>query len=220
MPFPPSSYSAFANSIVGKPLALTNVGWSIELSSPAFTSQNTLGPTSGNEVDSGIYSFPLKVGDKDRPFDGVVGFWEQKPDADGVHDGIDTNFDTCYTYFTPGDKTGKAPFQAIVPDNFRKLKPTYVNPEFAATGSMKEAMAKNYYVTTCLIDPYTPLHGFSPILPIKTLTLPPWCVQAGFKRKFLSIFSASNYIANFFRREYADYFAIQASQLSFILAPN
>jgi hypothetical protein len=33
-----------------------------------------------------------------------------------------------------------------------------------------------------LIDPYTPFHAYSPILPIKSLILPPWTIQAAFSR--------------------------------------
>src|SRR5256885_7545347 len=33
-----------------------------------------------------------------------------------------------------------------------------------------------------VIDPYTALHAYSPMLPIKSLTLPPWTIQAAFQR--------------------------------------
>ena len=180
MPFPPSEYSKFANAIVGKPLALVNVGWSLELAAPAIKAQNTLGENKGNEAEVlSKYSFPLKIGDKDRPFDGVVGYWESR-NAVGQ---VDTKFDRCYSYFAPPDPTGTATFQGIEPKNFHSLSPTYVHPEFEATSNMSEAVALNYFVTTMLIDPYTPLHGFSPTLPIKTLKLPPWCIESGFKSK-------------------------------------
>ena len=39
-----------------------------------------------------------------------------------------------------------------------------------------------YALTTMLIDPYTALHAYSPILPVKELDLPPWTVQQAFKR--------------------------------------
>jgi hypothetical protein len=109
MPFPPSDYSAYANAIIGKPLALVNVGWSLELAEPAIKSQNSLGnrpqwegnvndntkstqPTKeswdtrvtqwnkeisndfeGSEISQ--YQFALKIGDIERNYDGVVGYW-------------------------------------------------------------------------------------------------------------------------------------------------
>ena len=42
MPFAPSAYSGTANAIVGKPLALVNVGWSLELAQPPLWPQHTL----------------------------------------------------------------------------------------------------------------------------------------------------------------------------------
>jgi hypothetical protein len=42
MPFPPSDYAQYANAIVGKPLALVNVGWSLELAQTPLWPQYTL----------------------------------------------------------------------------------------------------------------------------------------------------------------------------------
>jgi hypothetical protein len=66
MPFPPSQYSAYANAIVGKPLALVNVGWSLELAEPVMKAQHTLGkiPAPGEEeAVMASYKFPIKIGD-------------------------------------------------------------------------------------------------------------------------------------------------------------
>jgi hypothetical protein len=54
MPFPPSDYAQYANAIVGKPLALVNVGWSLELAQPPLWAQHTLPAPA-----------PVKVGEKD-----------------------------------------------------------------------------------------------------------------------------------------------------------
>jgi hypothetical protein len=78
MPFPPSQYSAYANAIVGKPLALINVGWSLELAEPVKKAQFALpveklpgGPGFGStpgvnpseEDMMASYKFPVKIGD-------------------------------------------------------------------------------------------------------------------------------------------------------------
>lgn len=75
MPFPPSEYAACANAIVGKPLALVNAGWSLELAQPPRWAQNTL-PEPPAPVKGGIdplrgaamdemsrYEFKVKIGD-------------------------------------------------------------------------------------------------------------------------------------------------------------
>lgn len=72
MPFPPSQYSAYANAIVGKPLALVNVGWSLELAQAPLKAQQTLGPLPGDssirnnpteEAAMAAHDFPVKIGD-------------------------------------------------------------------------------------------------------------------------------------------------------------
>ncbi len=179
MPFPPSEYSQFANAIVGKPLALVNVGWSLEIAAPAIKAQNTLGntPDSHEAANLAHYSFPIKLGDIDRPFDGVVGYWECKNQVGNV----DTIFDRTFSYFVPEETDD---FKLIGPSNFHSLSPTYIDPEITATPNVTETIASNYYVTSMLIDPYTPIHCYSPILPIKSLQLPPWYIQTAFRSMF------------------------------------
>lgn len=226
MPFPPSDYSGYANAIVGKPLALVNVGWSMELAEPAIKSQNTLGnpaPTPYETLHN--YSFPLKLGDIERNYDGVVGYW--KP-AD-LPIAKSSDFATMFTYFVTTwanlpvgtvlqlpqhkppytvlsgdtlesisaqlnipianiksfnpsipDATPDDAFQPIAPGNFIQLSPYYTDP-LATTDIMADRCAQ-YKVTSVLIDPYTAIHGYSPILPTKSLTLPPFAVQSAFDK--------------------------------------
>ena len=76
MPFPPSDYAAYANAIVGKPLALVNAGWSLELAQPPYWPQHTLPAPpvlgSSDNIDPlrvtamknlSAYQFPIKIGD-------------------------------------------------------------------------------------------------------------------------------------------------------------
>lgn len=195
MPFPPSDYSGYANAIVGKPLALVNVGWSIELAAPAIKPQNTLPmddkgvPKAANQAQAQTilenYSFPLKIGDLERSFDGVVGYYRcdgQNPKAPpGNTNARLTNFDTLYTYFVPKP----APkVKEITPDVFPELHPYYLDPLKMSTTKGTpyiDARADKYTVTSLIIDPYTPLHGYSPILPTKTIKLPSWTIQTAFQ---------------------------------------
>ncbi|KAF2994238.1 hypothetical protein E8E13_000317 [Curvularia kusanoi] len=187
MPFPPSEYSAYSNALVGKPLALVNVGFSLELAIPALTAQNTLGKTPASEGVSeeallSSYQFPFKIGDVDRPFDGVVGYFETDNKTNG-----ETNWDKMYTYFPDPDNQS---FVQIEPTNFPRLSPNYIDPlalTSTSTGdttfeSYRQAQAAQFSVLTLLIDPYTPIHAYSPILPISSLAVPPWTIQQAFTR--------------------------------------
>lgn len=177
MPFPPSDYSGYANAIVGKPLALVNAGWSIELAAPALKPQNTLGnATKDAQADLEAYSFPLKIGDIERSYDGVVGYYlsSNSPPATPT-----TNWEILYTYFlpTPNSKFQdiSQPSKSILPN----LNPYWLDP---STPDLTSAHATKYTVTSMLVDPYTKINAFSPILPTKSLTLPPWTVQAAFQK--------------------------------------
>ncbi|ORY16104.1 hypothetical protein BCR34DRAFT_137208 [Clohesyomyces aquaticus] len=187
MSFAPASYGAYATSIIGKPFALVNVGFSLELALPPLESQviPPLQPSIPNEPSDAEklfgYKFPFKIGDKDRPFDGVVGYC----DADGVTAGV-SNWAKLFTYFMePGGGTTEQydPRVEIVPENFDTLSPYYIDPEgsFGDNGFVTAHTAK-MKAKTLLIDPYTSLHVYSPILPIKSLKLPDWTVQSAFER--------------------------------------
>ncbi|KAL2214431.1 hypothetical protein CC79DRAFT_1392288 [Sarocladium strictum] len=167
----PSAYAEFKSSLIGKPLALVNMGFSLELSQPSKTSQQkndgkpekelykdkvtreTPGPgcERNDEYDKDYYRFPVKLGDRERGFDGLVCYF--KPKAAGeltVGDALD--LDTMYTHFGPGVKAfqtelNKAthPSEAhimgsgdkedpskyittIKQDNYPRLPPYYLDP--------------------------------------------------------------------------------------------
>ncbi|KAI9857978.1 MAG: hypothetical protein M1813_007948 [Trichoglossum hirsutum] len=179
MPFPPSQYSAYANAIVGKPLALVNAGWSLELAQPVRLAQHTLGkrpgelgPTEQDAMDG--YKFPVKIGASERPFDGVVCYW----DTDNASTGT-TAFAKIHTYF-PGDGDPRAD---ITPPTFPKLQPYFLKAmDFKADlPGLSDAQAAKLMVKTLLIDPYTPVHLYTGILPIKSLQLPGWTLSDAMK---------------------------------------
>jgi hypothetical protein len=182
MPYAPSEYSGYANALVGKPLALVNVGFSLELATPALTAQNTLGKVPVNEQEElSSYRFPIKLGDAERPFDGVVGWF----DTDNITNGR-TNWNKVYTY---APDPGNTSFEMAAPPNFIRLSPHYLDPvTLKATGSdrtfqsYRQARTAQYVIKTMLVDPYTPVHAYSPILPITSLSLPPWTIQQAMTR--------------------------------------
>ncbi|KAM7183888.1 hypothetical protein V8F20_012449 [Naviculisporaceae sp. PSN 640] len=100
-----SSYAQYVNSITGRPLALVNIGMSLELAAYELSNEsnvdgyqyNTLLPrhntpstaavpsptaTAAHDQTSATpptpvqYSFPLQLGDQQRSYDGLVAFWK------------------------------------------------------------------------------------------------------------------------------------------------
>ncbi|KAF2257917.1 hypothetical protein CC78DRAFT_527127 [Lojkania enalia] len=185
MPFAPAEYAGYANALVGKPLALVNVGFSLELSIPALHAHNTLGKRPEDEqIELCEYQFPVKIGDSERPFDGMVGYFETDNTADGS-----TNWNKIYSYSADPDNDE---FFQLIPENFIKLSPHYIdpvslnvstsNPSGRAFSSYREARAAQYRILTMIVDPYTPIHAYSPILPITGLSLPAWTIQQAMSR--------------------------------------
>ena len=187
MPFAPPEYAAFASAIVGKPLALTNVGLSLELATQPLESQVTLpmpAPITPGQEEILKYKFPIKIGDADRPFDGVVGYF----DTDNTTAGS-TTWTKLHTYFTSSSATPPTapqtgdPRVIIAPSDFPTLSPYYIHPDgpLKLSSYLAESATK-LVVKTMLLDPYTPIHVYSPILPITELKLSAWNVQTALQR--------------------------------------
>jgi hypothetical protein len=140
----PKSYATFSSAIVGKPLALVNAGWSLELAGPENTNWSTSNkklpertlldpkkqpPHVAMDAEDGSggqlpinspagYTFPVKLGDAERSFDGLVGYFpvtgagigaggptSKVPPpvpAKGAHGMLHSDLDlrTLYTFFT------------------------------------------------------------------------------------------------------------------------
>lgn len=178
MPYAPADYATTASAIVGKPLALVNVGFSLELATPPLQSQTTLPPSSPSDaIDLLSYRFPIKIGDADRPFDGVLGYFETDNTTTGS-----TDWSKLFTYFpvtaaSGPPKTGD-PRILIEPTTFPTLSPFFVEPDGQlVNGSYAASLAQQLSIKTMILDPYTPLHVYSGILPITSLQLPSWVVQ-------------------------------------------
>jgi hypothetical protein len=189
MPFPPSDYAQFANAIVGKPLALVNVGWSLELAQPPWWQQHTLPPprivpdkqsdylrTDAEKYITDTYKFPVKIGDADRPFDGVVAYW------DSGNPTPSTDLETIHTYFPAEKNDGLR--ENIVLSKYPTLTPYFLHPD-PKNNPQGAGFAKSHtdqlMVKTVLMDPYTPIHLYSGILPIKKLDLPLWSLRGAMK---------------------------------------
>jgi hypothetical protein len=172
-PHAPPDYSSYMTSIVGKPLALVNTRWSLELSTPFLQPQQTIGSPLQNPNETlDKYNIPIKFGDASRPFDGVVAYYDINTSTGK------TDFSNLHTYFNdqyPVDKTGdpRLPIKETAPGGFPTLTPTWVD-----SSKSFELTNTNFTLKAMLIDPFTPIHAYTPILPIKSLALPSWTIQA------------------------------------------
>lgn len=198
MPFPPSEYSGYANAIVGKPLALVNVGWSLELAQAPLWPQHTLPPPQKDpgkndtidplrvdaQKEMSSYQFKVKIGDSDRPFDGVVAYWDTEnvntETRDNPSSSTRTDFSTIWSYST--SDLAKKVGQLIEPSKFPTMTPYFIHPNSVPDATtFSQQHAAKFMVKTLLIDPYTPIHLYSGILPIKSLRLPSWTIQQALK---------------------------------------
>jgi hypothetical protein len=205
--YPPNSYSAFPSAIVGKPLALVNTGWSLELAGPEnknWSTVNTaepypklLGRPVGDTSDD-YYRFPVKLGDRERTFDGLVGYFKTPdtpdkpitdPDATGLM-ASDFNLDNIYTYFndvtstdTTKPRTTPDPRVPIDVPNFPIFDPYYISAGSSTKSTTDLTLDHNtqLQIFGMIMDPFLPIHAYSAILPNQNLQLPVWQVEQGLK---------------------------------------
>lgn len=92
-------------------------------------------------------------------------------------------FDKIFTYFPdPDPKKDDGIRIGIAPDNFPSISPYFLDPHAYPDGSgFIEAQTAQMMVKTVLMDPYTPVHLYSGILPISNLPLPAWTLQNAMK---------------------------------------
>jgi hypothetical protein len=85
-----------------------------------------------------------------------------------------------FTYFS---EVGAAlPRESIAPSNFPTLTPQFIHSEqFNGGPGLAEAQERKFLVKTMLVDPYTPVHLYSSVLPIKSLQLPGWTLEIAMK---------------------------------------
>ncbi|KAI1819781.1 hypothetical protein F4861DRAFT_111375 [Xylaria intraflava] len=192
LPPAPDAYAQFLGCTVGKPLALVNMGWSLELAGPPLSNQSTRSdgapPPERVLIDKDdpkgdhSYVFHVKLGDKEREYDGLVGYFDDpKPNDDGEPD-----YDIFYTYFM-GDKVDP-PFRNLRPltkDTYPTLKPYWYSPvdpkddsKSIDEGDFSDLHNAALHPFSAIVDPFTAVHGYSSFLPAKALQLPAWTWQA------------------------------------------
>jgi hypothetical protein len=211
----PGSYAQYLGSIIGKPLALVNMGWSLELATDALTNQstkNTLPPTipllppvsvgqtksisrdtvpqsstssvaPPGSVAPSSYSFKVKIGDEERTYDGLVGYWNSSP---SVAYGFD--YSKIYTYFP--SKIENSPTVQIANANFPVFEPFWISPDTSTStaptvldpSAIVKARNSQMTIFAALVDPFTSLHGYSGFMPVEELVLPPWTMEQALQK--------------------------------------
>lgn len=171
-----TQYAGYLPAITGKPFALVNTGWSLELSHPPHVNQSTSVPDSAiPELGLDSYSFQVKFGDKDRTFDGLLGYFRETS-------GRGFDLDKFYTYF--GYDAEESMTTTIEPGNYPVLTPFYNPPgKFNRDEYIVKTPAqihaeydKQMTVFGMLIDPFTVIHAYTSCHPVQVLRLPQWAL--------------------------------------------
>lgn len=211
----PTTYSTFTSAVIGKPLALVNAGWSLELSEPPKKNWTTSDvrnpdlkpsrtllnpdpetrwaerqwpPPTQKDMDEGKvtdsqkrgFTFPVKIGDASRRYDGLVGYFLAK---DGPLDGKGSDLDLSRVFTFPqfiSNKERPGPRTAISPGNYPRHTPYWFAPD--RKGDDPDHHDDKLRVLGLLMDPFLPVHAFSGILPTRPLQLPRWSVEQALKK--------------------------------------
>ncbi|RPA73818.1 hypothetical protein BJ508DRAFT_418898 [Ascobolus immersus RN42] len=253
----PSSYAQYLNALVGKPLALVNMGWSLELAKPELVNQAKSSDNPRNPPESllrdgvgkadSVYDFHVKFGDRQRAYDGLVGYFKATPTPDLIKkkekreregkkdpqegqqtmvsaelkqegqvglipkggepqdlgDGVgkepegdekeyeELQLGAIYTYFVPATKQGDS-LKHINVSTYPTFNAFYVNPlvedkfkdkvEVRNNSAFISDQNRELQVFGVIMDPFTPVHAYTSILPPKALQLPSWTWQEAMKR--------------------------------------
>lgn len=155
----PASHAGFLHGLIGRPLALANMGWSLELGEPVLENQAT---GAVDQDDLLTYEFGLKLGDREKKYDGLVGYFGTKS--------MSSELDFAKLFSSS-------------PPEYLKIKPYY--PSALPTATIAEIATQHnnaLHIFGGIIDPYSSVHASTGILPIKAIKLSPWVVEAAMRK--------------------------------------
>jgi hypothetical protein len=138
--------SGYTSAFSGRPLALTRAKWGIQLAQPKY---KKFEDDSRNNPDLDTYKFPMKLGDPRLVTDGLVGYFNESEKSS-------TNLGPFYSSYVNSQSNDLK----LIDGNYLKLTP-YNNQT-----------TDRETTTLLLIDPFSPIHAFTQILPIYKLQLP------------------------------------------------
>ncbi|KAH8746699.1 hypothetical protein F5882DRAFT_312244 [Hyaloscypha sp. PMI_1271] len=201
LPAPPG-YSEQYGTVTGRPLALVNTGWSLELAVQPYVKQNLRGelakePLILADADSlsrdqtnleGYYNFPVRFGSREKAHDGLIGYFAAKEKKDAglqLEDGL--LLDQIYTYYGHDDQQDK-PEQPLrhLGSKETRLLPFYFNPTTREATDFDILRCREQTVFGAIMDPFASIHAYTSILPVQELRLPPWIINEAFSN--MSVF--------------------------------
>lgn len=185
LPPAPSSYAQYLTAIVGKPLALVNMGWSLELDQQPLENQSTYSKKKDPLMRLQEYELQVKLGDKEREYDGLVAYFDSA-NPDEPTTGKELDLETIHTYFTDPDST--KPLEEITTKHYPTFKPFWQSPLSDAEDQRVDPAVyddqrnKKMKIFGALVDPFTAVHAYSSFLPARALQLAPWTWQDAMNR--------------------------------------
>ncbi|KAK6511889.1 hypothetical protein TWF481_000793 [Arthrobotrys musiformis] len=190
----PGSYADQLPAILGRPLALVNTGWSLELATAPMSDQSYQPEEAKGKAAQPTlleYEFDLKLGDKNNSSDGVIGyFFEHAPGApkyskSDATDPYNMDYDSICTDFMdpihpPGVLNHIEHLTCV--SSMPKMRPYHINPTHHSPQDFRYLHDNMLQVFAMIIDPFSTITGYSGILPPKQLQLPPWTVEEAMKK--------------------------------------
>ncbi|KAF2273526.1 uncharacterized protein EI97DRAFT_404009 [Westerdykella ornata] len=179
----PNEYSGYLQALIGRPFAIVNMGWSLELATAPLYNQASgtasqpppflLPPNTSRSPVPQTYSFPLKLGDQDRKFDGLVCYFNAIS-----NNAVDYSTIMYYDKATQPSVFPRPPPPAASTVPFPTLSPFYIPAPTSGSGpAVTDSYNKELQVFGAIIDPFNTVHGYSSILPVKQLTFPHWRLE-------------------------------------------
>lgn len=171
----PASYASSFQGLIGRPFTLVNMGWSLELAEPELTNQATSKvPTPEKSIlGTNGYEFKLKLGDHEKKYDGLAGYFLAS--AEGAKEDLDLT--TLFTFFPSSavKDPGAITTAPITPSTYPVIKPYYASAmkEDESDAQHSRALA----VFGAIIDPFSAVHATTGILPTAAIKLHPWVVE-------------------------------------------
>lgn len=153
-----SDYAEFMSAIVGRPLALANIGVSMELAAPPKTNQSLINQ---NPPEMALEKHVFKV---------------HLGDLRG-HEGLVMAFDSSGL---PRSHSAQAGFVDLIEP--LAISPFYASPIGPASEDFQAKQNARLTRQTVLIDPFTPVNVLSGIVPKVKLQLPSWTIHSALRR--------------------------------------
>lgn len=178
----PASYAGFLQGLVGRPLALANMGWSLELAEPPLVNQATSGALELKENSILEYKFKLKIGDGEKRYDGLAGYFASGDKG--------LNLSELFTFFpvggsAGGDKSTLIRTTAISPSTYPTIQPYYPSDapsEKLLITQMAAQHNSQLQIFGAIIDPFSSIHASTGIVPTAAIQLTPWIVEAAMRK--------------------------------------